>query len=89
MIRWGAQGWGTCSLRTSAVGVKETAVQNPRIWMVHAGVEMPRTKAGTGVNREILSQVTKFTLNRGYHPQMAVSRRQRGWHSLRAGMLGG
>lgn len=33
--------------------------------MVHAGAEIPRMKAGIGVSREILSQVPKFTLNRG------------------------
>lgn len=43
--------------------------------MVHVGVEMPRMVAGIGVNREILSQVTKFTLNRAYHQQMTASRR--------------
>lgn len=52
---------------TSAVGKKETGVENRRIWMVHVGIEIPRMKAGTGVSREILSQVTKFTLNIGYH----------------------
>lgn len=40
-------------------------VENPRTCMVHAGAEIPRMKAAIGVSREILSQVPKFTLNRG------------------------
>ena len=47
-------------LWTSAGGAKETGVENPRIWKICVGVEIPRMKAGTGVSRELLSRVSEF-----------------------------
>lgn len=47
----------TMLLWTSARGVKETGVENPGIWMVHVGVDIPKMEAGTGVSRERASQV--------------------------------
>lgn len=35
-------GGGAMFLWTSRVGVKETGVENPRIWMVPVGVEISR-----------------------------------------------
>lgn len=69
--------------------MKETGVENPRLSMVHVGVEIPRMKARRGVSREILSQVTKFTLNSGYHQQMTVTEAERMAQPQRAGMTGG
>lgn len=43
---------GPCSY-----GEKENEVEDPRIRVVHVGVEIPRMKVGTGVSRKILSQV--------------------------------
>lgn len=78
-------------LWTSAVGVKEIGVENPRIWKVHAGVETPRMKTEIEVGREILSQVTKFTLNRGEIPSVDDSDKkvQRMAKPQRAGMIVG
>lgn len=44
-------------LWTSAGVVKENGVENPKIWMICVGVEIPRVNTGTGVSREILSRV--------------------------------
>ena len=41
----------TMLLWTSARGVKETGVENPGMWMVHVGVDIPKMEAGTGVSR--------------------------------------
>ena len=36
----------TMLLWTSARGVKETGVENPGMWMVHVGVDIPKMEAG-------------------------------------------
>lgn len=69
----------TMLLWTSARGVKETGVENPGMWMVHVGVDIPKMEAGTGVSRERASQVPC----RGMSSAMPETGRQRGPHSLR------
>lgn len=77
---------GPCSY-----GEKENEVEDPRIRVVHVGVEIPRMKVGTGVSRKILSQVPKFTLNRGEMPLADDSNKEVERMALpqRAGMTAG